>query len=251
VTRAGEIDAYRFVPPGIADYEQVKRDRADDVRDVELLYNVERARDLMHAAGYRVPGRDNEGRRECPKIELLYNTNEAHQQIAELIQSQWKEALGINVELVNKEWGSYLADQRNLDYSIARAGWIGDYNDPNTFLELFVTDGPQNETGWGDPRYDALIEAAGRGEISAAAAVPGLGAIGAGLARNRMEFLLAAEQIFLQAHPVIPIYYYVSKGMVRPYVSGLYENIQDTHPYKGIKVDKAAKRRLLEEQGLR
>ena len=101
--------------------------------------------------------------RGFPKIEILYNTSEAHQAIAELIQSQWKRQLGIDVGLVNQEWAAYLDSRRTGKYFVARAGWIGDYIDPNTFLEMFTKDNPNNHTRWGNPEaYRAGTVAAGR-----------------------------------------------------------------------------------------
>ena len=90
-------------------------------------------------------------------IEILYNTNENHKAIAERIQSLWKEHLGLDVQLINKEWKVYLDDQDSLNYEISRSAWIGDYNDPNTFLDMYITNGDQNKTGWSNKRYDEII----------------------------------------------------------------------------------------------
>jgi len=170
-------------------------------------YNPERARELLAEAGYP-------GGKGLPKIELLYNTNDNHRAIAEVITRQWQQNLGIRVELANVEWGVYLDRQQTLDYTVCRAGWIGDYPDPNTFLDMFVTGGGQNETGWGNPEYDGLIESAGK------EADP----------KTRMEILHRAETILMEELPILPIYYYVSINMVRPEVTGFSNNILDRHP---------------------
>jgi oligopeptide transport system substrate-binding protein len=133
----------------------------------------------------------------------------------------WKNHLGIDVELKNVEWGNYLDKQRQLDYSVARAGWIGDYPDPNTFLDMFVTGGGQNQTGWSNSRYDALIEQA------AAEGDPG----------RRMEMLHEAEQILMSEVPIVPIYFYVSINMVKPNVKGFSANILDLHPLHVLRVE--------------
>ncbi len=114
-------------------------------------YDPEAARKLLAQAGFP-------GGRGFPKLPLLYNSDEGHKMIAELIQRQWKENLGIDVEPQNQEWGAYLTAQQNLDYSITRSGWTGDYVDPNTFLGMFVTGGEDNETGWSNANYDRLIK---------------------------------------------------------------------------------------------
>ena len=102
------------------------------------------------------------------------------------------------------------------DYDIARAGWVGDYMDPNTFLDLWVSGGPQNNTGWANPDYDQLIaDAAAEGD-----------------AATRMQLLADAEQIWIDETPVIPIYFYVSINLVKPDVQGFFANAQDIHPLR-------------------
>src|SRR5262249_12687993 len=131
VTRGGELIALSAVPPGLPGYEQA----------ATAEYNPDLARKLLAQAGYP----DGKG---LPKIEILYNPSHEHQSIAELIQAQWKKELGIDVGLQCMEWGPYLAAQENLQYEVCRAGWVGDYLDPNTFLDMWTTDNPNNETGW-------------------------------------------------------------------------------------------------------
>ena len=97
---------------------------------------------------------------------------------------------------------------------VARSGWIGDYPDPNTFLDMFVTDGANNETNWSNVRYDELIQAA-QAETDPTA---------------RMEILHQAERVLMQELPIVPIYFYVSINMVNPQIKGFSANIQDIHP---------------------
>ena len=215
VTRAGQIPAYSFVPPNIPGYTAEQTDKR----------NIEEAKKLLAEAGY--PG--GEG---CPKITLVYNTNESHKQIAEVLQAQWKEHLNIDVELENQEWGAYLSTLRAKKYGIGRAGWIGDYVDPNTFLDMFVTDGANNQTGWSNEEYDKIIK-----EIAPRESDP----------QKRMEHFRQAERILMNDLPVIPIYFYVSTSMVRPYVKGFYRNIQDVHPLKGVYIDKEEKAKVMKE----
>jgi len=99
---------------------------------------------------------------------------------------------------------------------------VGDYNDPNTFLDMFVSDGPNNNTGWSNAKYDQLIDQA------KSAANP----------EQRMAILREAEEILLEDMPIVPIYFYVSINMVRPHVKGFHANIQDLHPLQFLQVDK-------------
>src|SRR5262249_42398826 len=109
---------------------------------------------------------------------------------------------------------------------------IGDYLDPNTFLDMFVTDGGNNQTGWSSKKYDQLIESA----CTEADPV------------KRMQLLRDAEAILMDEMPIVPIYYRVSRNMIRPYVKGFYPTLLDLHPLNAIWIDEAEKRKF-EEQG--
>jgi oligopeptide transport system substrate-binding protein len=177
VMRAGQEPAHSMVPPGLPGYTEARLPAR----------NVEEARRLMAEAGYP-------GGKGFPRVELLFNTSESHKQVAEVLQQQWKEALGVEVQLVNQEWKVYLATTRSLDYWMARGGWIGDYLDPNTFLDLWTSENGNNRTGFADPEYDALIDRAAR------TLDPG----------ERMRLLRRAEEWILNDEMIVmPIYYYV------------------------------------------
>lgn len=205
VAKAGQQPARGLVPPGMAGYEGALAGE----------FNVTRARELLAEAGYP-------GGRGLPRIEILYNTSEGHQAIAEAIQQQWKNNLGIDVELRNMEWGVYLDTVSKTNFTVARAGWIGDYPDPNTFLDMFVTGGPQNNTNWSNAQYDRLIEQA--------ASEPD--------AEQRMQLLREAETILMDELPIIPIYFYVSINMVHPEVQGFAPTLQDVHPLMNLRIDR-------------
>ena len=128
--------------------------------------------------------------------------------------------MGIDVELKNSEWASYLDAQHTMDYTVARAGWIGDYPDPNTFLDMWVTGGGQNETGWSHPKYDELIK------LSQSEPDP----------ERRMAILAEAEAILVDQVPIVPIYFYVSTDMVSPRVIGFFSNPQDLHPLQILRL---------------
>jgi len=131
-----------------------------------------------------------------------------------------RDTLGVNVNLVRQEWKVYLNSLSLLDYDIARSSWVGDYPDPNTFLDMFLTGGGNNRTGWSSPEYDKLIADASR-EVD-----PG----------KRLEILRKAEDLLVQqAVPVAPIYYYVGIQLYDPAkVGGVRANVLDEHPIRAI-----------------
>ena len=203
VVKGGQSPASSFVPPGMNGYEGYRGSG----------HNVKLARQLLAEAGYP----NGKG---LPQIEILYNTADSHRDIAEVIQQDWKKNLGINVVLRNLEWGSFLDSLRTGDYMVARSGWIGDYPDPNTFLDMFVTGGPNNQTNWGNAKYDNNIKLA-KSEPDPAV---------------RMQLFVEAETILMEEQAIMPIYFYVSKNMVQPRIEGFHANLQDIHPLHLIKI---------------
>ncbi|MFA7233338.1 MAG: peptide ABC transporter substrate-binding protein [Terrimicrobiaceae bacterium] len=203
ITRAGELPAPGFVPPGIPDY----------VGTGGLPFDRSAAKRLLGDAGYP------EGR-GFPLVNYLYSKSELNEAIAVELQSMWRETLGVNVNLVRQEWKVYLNSLSLLDYDIARSSWVGDYPDPNTFLDMFLTGGGNNRTGWSDPEYDKLIAAAA-GEVDPA---------------KRLGLLRQAEDLLVrQAVPVAPIYYYVGIQLYDPEkLGGIRPNVLDEHPLRTI-----------------
>ena len=231
VLGGGELPAYTLVPPVLAGYASPP---------TALRYDVEKARALLAEAGYP-------GGKGFPKFGILYNTFETHKKIAEVIADQLRRNLGIEAQAYNQEWQSYLAAQQTLDYDIARAGWIGDYDDPNTFLDLWVTNGGNNRTGFSSPRYDELLRLAGdvtpfvenpepvlsrlrEPEAIRALLEPARSAATTALrlearAKIRMLLLREAEAILFQDEfPIIPVYFYVNVGFVREPVRGFHKS---------------------------
>ena len=205
VTKGGEVPAYTFTPPNTLGYTAKSA----------FEFNPEKARKLLAEAGYP-DGKD------FPVTELLYNTSESHRKIAVAIQQMWNQYLGVNIILNNQDWKVYLDSVGNGDYSIARAGWIGDYVDPNTFLDMWVTEGGNNHTGWSNPRYDELI-------LKLAPTIPDRA--------MRYKLMAEAEAILLEDMPIIPIYIYNSKSLVHPSLKGLQPNILDYVLYKNLSLD--------------
>lgn len=172
-------------------------------------YNPSKARELLAEAGY-------EGGEGFPRFEFLYNVDENHQLIAEALQSMLERNLGIRINLVNKEWRTYLQDVSTLNYEVARAGWIGDYNDPTTFLQKWETGDGNNNTGWSDDEYDGLMDKA-RAEANP---------------ERRLRHLQRAEEILIERGPIIPIYYYTNNILVSRHLKGFEPHNRDIHLLK-------------------
>ncbi len=220
VTKANEEPSTYVVPfsiPGYYSQDRLKKTR----KEVQAEFDPQEARRLLAEAGY--PG--GEG---FPEFEILYNTSETHQEIARVIMNQWKKHLGIDTRLFNQEWASYLDRQDRLKYDVCRAGWVGDYVDPNTFLELWKTGDKNNLTGWSNKEYDELILQASKEKDS----------------QKRWDLLHRAEAILVEEKPVIPLYLYTDKNIVGPWVQGWYRNALDLHPLKSISVDQEERKRL-------
>lgn len=156
-----------------------------------------------------------------PPVSVMFNTNESHKQIAEAIVQMWKEELGVNVALGNTEWKVYLEAQNALDFDICRAGWINDFNDPHNDIEMFITNGGNNRTGWGSKEYDALVDASMREPDKA----------------KRWELYRKAEKILIDEAPILPIYYYTNKNMLARKVKGWYDTVLNLHPYDAIWIE--------------
>ncbi|MDA1044101.1 MAG: peptide ABC transporter substrate-binding protein [Verrucomicrobia bacterium] len=204
ITKGGETPAFHFTPPDTAGY----------TADIGLSYDPKAARALLAEAGY--PG--GEG---LPTLPLLYNTSDAHAVIAQAIGHMWQQELGIKIELVNMEWKVYLNRTQNQQYAVARAGWIGDYVDPNTFLSLWVTDGGNNRAKWSNADYDALIAKAGETQDVTA----------------RFALFREAEAILMRESPIMPLYFYRSKTLLHPAVRGWNPTLLDHHPYKFVHLE--------------
>ncbi|MEM6885664.1 MAG: peptide ABC transporter substrate-binding protein, partial [Verrucomicrobiota bacterium] len=199
ITKAGELPTTAFTPQGITGY----------VPPQGITYDPEQAKAWLAEAGF--PGGAG-----FPRFEILYNKSELDEKIALEIQDMWKQTLGIQCELKNQEWASYLESLNQLKYDVARSSWVGDYVDPNTFLDCFITGGGNNRTGWSYAEYDSLIKAAGN-EVNPAA---------------RMQIFQKAETVLIRDEaPIIPLYYY--DGILfydANRLKGIHPNLLAEHP---------------------
>jgi oligopeptide transport system substrate-binding protein len=210
VTQAGEPVAESLVPPGTAGYQPPKGIRRDP----------ETARKLLAEAGY--PGGAG-----FPVVRYLYTgKNEVDEKVAVELQAMFKRELGVSVLLAKQEWAVYLNSLSALDYDFCRSSWVGDYNDPNTFLDMFVTGGGNNNCGWGNPRYDELIALAARETDRA----------------KRFALFHEAETLLIREEvPVCPLYYYVILLFYSDRLGGVAGNLVDEHPFRTMHWKKGAR----------
>jgi ABC-type oligopeptide transport system substrate-binding subunit len=192
VTKGGQVPATGFVPVGLLDAE------GNDFRSVAGDYGipvdssrVEEAQQLLADAGF--PG--GEG---FPTLTLSYNTSESHKAVAEAVQQMWKANLGIDVKLSNAEWAVFQEDRLNGNFEIARGGWIGDYADPLTMLDIMISDSPQNHGRWENEDFDNFMDAT---RITSG--------------QERFQNFYDAEAAMMEDMPVIPVYYYTDVLMVK------------------------------------
>jgi oligopeptide transport system substrate-binding protein len=211
ITGVGESPSYSWVPPGVSNYSRqepgyVKLSRQEQIAKAQNLYE---------AAGY--------SKSNPLKVEIRYNTSENHKKIAIAIAAMWKKHLGVQTRMVNEEWKVFLENRKQKQVTqVFRAGWIGDYNDPYTFSELMHSTHGINDSGYSNPEYDRLLAEA---------------SVEANLDKRR-GLLEEAERMLLNDHPIIPIYSYVTKHMIKPWVGGYVPNILDHTYTKDLWIEK-------------
>src|SRR5579859_242172 len=175
---------------------------------------VAEAKKLLADAGF-AEGRD------FPKLEVLYNTDDYHRQIASAIQEMWRVNLGVTVELRNMEFPVMMGAVQRGDFEIARQGYIGEYSDPLAFLELFTEDSRSNSTGWTSSRFEELVARSNDAPDPA----------------KRLELLAQAETLLIEEAPIFPVFHYVAHNLIKPFVKGVYPNSRDIHPLQGVTLE--------------
>ena len=204
ITRAGERIASTITPFGVAGYEL----------PAGLGYDPTEARRLLAEAGFA----DGRG---FPTLRYLFNSNKQNEQIGVELQQMWKRELGIDVQLRQQEWKVYLDSQSRLDYDLSRSSWVGDYNDPNTFLDVFMSQNGNNRTGWKSELYDRLLREA-NAEIDPSKRSALL---------QKAEILLVREEV-----PIVPLYFFSGVNFYdSTKIEGIYNNIIDEHPIYAIR----------------
>lgn len=200
VAKGGQIPADSFVATGLTDadgktefHENAKK--WYDAKDYKG--NVEKAKKLLKEAGY-------ENGKGLPSIELMCNPG--HEPIMEAVQNMWKENLGINVTISSQDWNVFLETRKEGDFQVARDGWLGDYNDPVSFIDMWVTDGGNNNAQWSNKEYDKLVS-----EIKSTTD-----------AKERYAKMHEAEDILAKDMPIVPIYFYTDLYLISDKLEGMY-----------------------------
>jgi oligopeptide transport system substrate-binding protein len=201
VTRGHQLPADHFTPP----------DTAGFTARASVPFDIPAARQLLAEAGFP-------GGKGFPHLEILFNTNEGHQAVAEAVQQMWRANLGVEMSLVNQEGKVWIDTMRQMNYQIARFAWIGDYLDPSTFLDVMEGNNGNNQTGWKNAEYDRLIEAARKTPDQA----------------TRYRYFQRCEEILAEECPMAPIYFYTRVNLRLPSVKGWYGNLLDLHPLKDV-----------------
>ena len=211
VLGAGEIPAWSVVPPGINSYEPANMAEAgwtQEQREAEAIR-------LFRKSGL--------GRHEPLMLELRYNTSGVHRRVAVAVSAMWKQVLGVLTELINEEWKVFVNNRKmGVVTEVFRGGWIADYADPTSFLDLFISGNALNTNFYANAAFDQMMESA---------------QLKGGAARERL--LREAEVLLLQDMPVIPLYFYVSRHLVNPRMTGFADNVRDIHlsRYLGLEME--------------
>lgn len=203
----GELAAFGLVPPGVRSHDPF----LPAWRSEDRVAREQRAREAFAASAY--------GDDALPVIQLAYDAGDVHQKVALAVRSMWQEVLGLEVSLQQMEWKAYL-DMREdrAAWQVMRFVWVGDYDDASSFTDLFVSGGAQNLPGYANPRYDQLVaQAAARGDDA-----------------ERRRLLKTAEQVLLEDHAIVPLYFMTSKHLVSDRISGFLPNALDRHPSRYV-----------------
>ncbi|WP_028782129.1 peptide ABC transporter substrate-binding protein [Thalassobacillus devorans] len=205
VTKAGEKPAYSFVPPGV---ETPEGDFQKNAEDYYVKKDVEKAKQLLKE------GMKEEGWETLPEVTLLYNTSENHKRVAEVVQEMYKQNLGVDINLSNQEWKTYLDTTKQGNFQMARMGWIGIFVDPVVILDYYLGNSPNNRTNWINEEYDNLIKQAKVEQDPA----------------KRYELLHQAESVLMEDLPFTPIYHYTNNYLTDQSYEGIVYPV-NRYPY--------------------
>lgn len=202
ILKRGDIPYGFFVPPGLPVYQNPKNPQT---------FDPWKAQASLRLAGF-------EQEKKPPPIIIQFSEGTDRKMVAEAIKAMWEKYLGLKVILREEKWSDYLKHRIAGDYDVSWGGWYGDYLDPNTFLDMFMTTNRQNYTGWGSPAYDKLVES-GQTALDP---------------KERMKLFQKAEGIMLWESPAIPVFVKAKNYLIQPYVKGYYSNLQDIHPLRDV-----------------
>jgi oligopeptide transport system substrate-binding protein len=197
------VIAQGFVPPGMPGYEHA----------TSLVFDPDGARGLLAQAGF--PGGDG-----FPELELAVDARNVHEEVAAWVAASWKRELGITVTPYSRAWPAHADAMQAGDFQIGRGGWLADYPDPSTFLDLLVSDNDLNVSQWTNSTYDGLCGEAARTEDPA----------------SRMRLLAQAERVVLEEAPIMPLFHFGSLTLLKPYVVGYEDNALGIHLLRYIEL---------------
>lgn len=226
LTKCGEKPATGFVGYGSYDADGTTDFRTKGGDFITPQGNVEEAKKLLAEAGYP-------GGKGFPVFTYLYNTSESHKKIAEAVQDMWKKNLGINCKLANQEWAVFQNTRQAGNYDVARGGWIADFMDPVSMLDIFVTGNGNNDPKYSNTEFDKFIKAS-KSETDV---------------NKRFEDLHEAEKILMNDSPVATLYFYVNKICVKPYIKGIVQTPTGSIEFDYAYVDQQAKDEFLKNNG--
>ncbi len=205
VMRGSRLPAHSLVPPNTAGYTSTASSPTD----------FDAARRLLAEAGYP-------GGKGFPKVEVKMNADPVNTKIFEAVQQMWRKELGIDVALTTEEYRVYIDSMQSLSFDMLRSRWVGDYNDPTTFTDLFTSTSGNNNTGWKNPAYDRLVADAANEQDTA----------------RRFALLQQAEALLLDDAPIAPIFYGARTYLIRPEVKGWIPSLLGVHRYQTISLER-------------
>ncbi|OYD08326.1 peptide ABC transporter substrate-binding protein [Paludifilum halophilum] len=199
VTQGGEAPSNGWVPWGMPDPANGEEWVKQHGQYQKSSAQPEKAKELLEE------GMEEEGIDKLPEITLDYNTDDSHKKIAEALQQMWKKHLDVDVKLQNSEWKVFLEKQSNGDFQMSRQGWLPDYIDPMTYLDMYTTESDQNKANWHNEEYDELIEKAKSTNDQ----------------KKRSKLMHEAEEILMEEMPIIPIYFYTEFILQKDHVKNV------------------------------
>ena len=203
VLRGSRTPAHSLVPPRTAGYTS----------QAAVPDDFEAARRLLAEAGYP-------GGKGLPPFEMQIKSDDIHRAVMEAIQEMWKRELGVSIVIAPLEQKTWIQNWTTLSYQSGSTRWIGDYVDPNTFLDMWVTNGGNNNTGWSNAAYDHLIAESGRTLDTP----------------RRQALQQQAEAILLDEVPIVPVFYGTRIYLIHPAVQGWSPSLLGTHRYQFVEL---------------
>ena len=206
VTKGGETPADAMVSTGVTDTDTSKQFHDVSggyysVKAEDYEKNVAEAKKLLAEAGYP----DGKG---FPAFEYMFNTSTKHQSVAEALQNMWKTELGLNASISAQEWAVFIDTRHKGSYSVARHGWLADYNDPASYLTLWMTGDGNNDAKYSNKQYDALIKKALSTDDN----------------KVRMPAMHDAEKILMNDMPIAPLFFYTHPYLMNTNLKNFYES---------------------------